>query len=287
MSEELLQNFAKSLIERREELGFNLQQIAGKTKIDIKFLKAMEDGNFEIMSEVYVRAFIRDYAEVVDLDITETLKKYDEAKIGKSYENDEVIPDENHLPSSKLNNPKTKFISPEVNELPISKINESNSTNVIAIFVGVILVILLSVYFIFLKPSSDQIIKEKPFDQVLNETKRYELESDSNKTVQTISEQQTSGLSNIVLKLLATDTVWVRLRIDNETDKEFTLKPGEKQTVSANNIINILVGNLGGIKFNINNNDYDLNGFKGQVQNLQVDKHGITKIKVAQVKVNE
>jgi len=287
MSEELLIKFAKTLQEQREKKGFSLQQISAKTRIDIKFLKAIESGNFDVMPEVYMRAFIKDYSDVVELDVGETLNKYEAAKSGKSTEGT-LLDAENVIEEKILPKAKMEFVSQEVDEKPMDSNSSSKQINPILITVAIVLVILLVVYFLFMKSSSTEIIKEKPFNQVLNEKQRFATEPV--KKAETVPDNYIKTAQNakpFSLTLVTTDTVWLRLRIDNEIDKEFILKPNEEQVISANDSIKLLVGNLGGIKFILNDKSYDFKGVKGQVQNLQVNRNGIKKIKVKQIKIDE
>jgi len=288
MSEELLKKFAQTLVEQRGKKGLTLQQISAKTRIDIKFLKAIEEGSFDVMPPVYMRAFIKDYADVLELDVVEILKAFEDAKQGKSSGEslEESVAESRKKIKSKET--KVKFISPEVNEKTVAVNNSSKSNNMILIIIAGTLIVLLAVYFLFIIPSPTVIIKEKPFDKVLNENQRFEIKPE--KTVPRAVDSSITPVQKaepFSLKLIATDTVWIRLRIDNAIDKEFTLQPNEKQTISANENIKILIGNLGGIKFKLNDKDYNFNGVKGEVQNLIVSRDSIQKIKVEKIKVDE
>ncbi|MCK7516561.1 MAG: helix-turn-helix domain-containing protein [Ignavibacteriales bacterium] len=53
--------------------------MAAKTRIDFKFLEAIDNGNFSFLPDLYVKAFIKQYAKAVDLDEQETIKKYEDA----------------------------------------------------------------------------------------------------------------------------------------------------------------------------------------------------------------
>ena len=50
MSSESLKKFSEELKTHREKNDVSLQQIHGRTRIDIKFLKAMEEGKFRCSS---------------------------------------------------------------------------------------------------------------------------------------------------------------------------------------------------------------------------------------------
>ena len=79
----MLDKYAEELREAREKKGITLQQMAAKTRIDIKFLEAIDNGNFSFLPELYVKAFLKQYAMVVGLDEKETVERYDDAKAGK------------------------------------------------------------------------------------------------------------------------------------------------------------------------------------------------------------
>lgn len=66
------------LREARQAKEFSLEQVEAQTRIRIKFLTALEEGDYEeLPGEVYTRGFLRNYALFLDLDPTEALEKYD------------------------------------------------------------------------------------------------------------------------------------------------------------------------------------------------------------------
>lgn len=65
------------LKEARIAKGYSLDDLQEKTKIQKRYLSAIEEGNYGVMpGTFYVRAFIKQYAEAVDLDPTELLETY-------------------------------------------------------------------------------------------------------------------------------------------------------------------------------------------------------------------
>ena len=90
MSSEYLKQLSEELKEAREKSKLTIEQIFTKTRIDKKYLNAIENGNFSIMPEVYIRAFIKEYAKAVGLVPSDILSKYELAKEGKSYSQTEV-----------------------------------------------------------------------------------------------------------------------------------------------------------------------------------------------------
>jgi len=72
-----MKQIGKELKEVREEKGISLDEVAEKTKIQTRFLKAIENGNWEdLPEEVYLRGFLRTYAEALGLDGKEFVESY-------------------------------------------------------------------------------------------------------------------------------------------------------------------------------------------------------------------
>ena len=80
-----LKNFASDLKEQREKANLSLQNIHQRTRIDVKFLEAIEEGKFDVIENVYLRAFIKSYTNAIGLDPDEALKNLDLARKGRLY----------------------------------------------------------------------------------------------------------------------------------------------------------------------------------------------------------
>ncbi len=80
MANESLKKFAEELRSLREKKAVSLNEIYDKTRIDVKYLNEIENGNFDVLPEVYIRAFLKKYAEMIELDSDEILSEYEIAK---------------------------------------------------------------------------------------------------------------------------------------------------------------------------------------------------------------
>ena len=69
--------FFEELRLSRENNNIDLHEIAEKTKINIKYLKLIENGDFDSLPDIYVRLFIRSYASFLGADPKLTLIEYD------------------------------------------------------------------------------------------------------------------------------------------------------------------------------------------------------------------
>ena len=70
--------FYTQFSEKRNNFNKNLSEIAESTKINIKYLEAIELGDFDILPNVYIRLFLRSYAEYLELNAEKILSEYNE-----------------------------------------------------------------------------------------------------------------------------------------------------------------------------------------------------------------
>jgi cytoskeleton protein RodZ len=71
----------------REELGVSIEEISEITKINARFLTAIETGDYSVLpGEAFCRGFIKSYSRYLGLDETEALARYDCDLQGRSFE---------------------------------------------------------------------------------------------------------------------------------------------------------------------------------------------------------
>lgn len=73
----MVSQLGEFLRQRREALGITLEELQTRTKIRIKYLEAIEAGDFEVIpGEVYLRGFIRSVANELGIDQQEAMQVY-------------------------------------------------------------------------------------------------------------------------------------------------------------------------------------------------------------------
>ena len=90
----MVENFGSYLKHERELRGVPLEEISGATKIHIRYLQALEENKFdELPGEVFIKGYIRSYANIIGSDEEEVLNIYEES-VGNKIENslDSVTP---------------------------------------------------------------------------------------------------------------------------------------------------------------------------------------------------
>jgi cytoskeletal protein RodZ len=300
----MLDKYAEELRKAREKKGITLQQMAAKTRIDIKFLEAIDNGNFSFLPELYVKAFLKQYAMVVGLDEKETVERYDDAKAGKL-----VIKEEGKsLLEQKVDIEKDREIEKETNveeetlkeivsepenkhhETPLKTFSDVSSqkthddsasknkkliTNVSIAIAATALILIF--YFLFFSDSSDIVVEEKPYDQVLQETKeRFQIE-EKEEPLQTSTEISDSLLVQI-MNVDSVDSVWVLVIYDDVSKEDFMLYPGRSKTVRASRNFKFTFGNSGVVSLKLNNSPLNFEGRRRSVRHFKVDSSGIERL---------
>jgi cytoskeletal protein RodZ len=72
------------------------------------------------------------------------------------------------------------------------------------------------------------------------------------------------------LAVEATEDTWMKIMVDGQNTKEYNLKPGDKIVVEADSKYNILIGNAGGVKMDLNDKPLPSPGKSGQVVNIEL-----------------
>ncbi|PRS03756.1 cell shape determination protein RodZ [Bacillus halotolerans] len=268
------------LKEAREEKAMSLDDLQAATKIQKRYLTALEEGNYDIIpGKFYVRAFIKQYAEAVGLDADQLFEEH-KKDIPNTYHDDV---------SEKISGMNLQKEMPK----PASKALELLPT--ILVILGVIVVIAI-VYAIiqFANHKNDDnsnaaseksIAKseskyEIPKDSTLkeNQTNSSEKETDTKKetkdkedkkedsdsdnlevketgTEGSVTTYEVSGADKIELELKASDNSWIRVRDENSSSlKEGTLKKDEtyKKDITDQKQVEIRTGYAPNLKIKIN-----------------------------------
>ncbi|WP_144483414.1 helix-turn-helix domain-containing protein [Bacillus pumilus] len=293
----------KRLIEAREEKGMSLEDLQTVTKIQKRYLLAIEQGNYDIIpGKFYVRAFIKQYAEAVGLNPEQLFEEF--RKDVPSTYNDEV--------SDKLSNIKPQRELPK----PASKVLELLPTILI---IGGVLVVIAIIYVIVQAVNhdsgqknnqtapqqseskyevsedsslaKDQKKKEKASsDDQEKSSKKDDSSKDSSKDDETVSLKaantegstttyEASGTKEMELTISATKASWLRVRDESgKVLKMGELKDGEsfKTDLSELSQVDIRLGNATGIDIKVNDETlkYELDPKNTMTQNIVIVNKG-------------
>lgn len=269
MANESLKNFADELKNIRETKGITLQYIASRTKIDIKYLQAIEEANFGILPELYVRAFIKEYANTIDLNAAEIIKKFDQAKHGiteteSKHEHEKLFV---HEKAEEKNKPVEEEKSSSSALIEINFKNILTNRNNILITGASLIVILVLVYFLFINRSETEIIAEEPNDELTTggNNKRFEIDSMEHAL---IAAPQDDSLD---LQISTSGRVWVKVLKDNKEVFRSFIESNQKKNFRAYKEFRVVVGNAGAVKMSLENKELMLNTKMGEIRNYIIN----------------
>jgi hypothetical protein len=211
----MLKNFAYDLKNIRESKGITLNDIYFLTKIHHSNFEKIESGDFNFQPQTYIRAFLRQYARVLNLDDEEVLRNYDLAKMGKYHPKSiypeeskqditnspvpEVLVEKTNAPEKiserdKFDNKKLVQVNDKKDEsnsnyvVPKSSFYEKDNENILpkifkvagsVILVALVVIgIYLIVKYMFLEKTTgnkNEIVRQSNFDDVVKEQEKKML----------------------------------------------------------------------------------------------------------------
>lgn len=227
----------------------SLEDISAATRINVKFLQAIEDGQFSILPQAYIRAFIRDYAVQVGLNPDDCIKKYEQST-HLEINNETASP-----------NPSTK--------VRLSKQKGASQTTVLAIL-AIIVVVGLIGSLTFFRDGSKKTVEEIPFQQAVEETEKKPTPDSS---IANLSKHSPQGLlppvsvsgDSLILFISASESAWISLIIDEKVKSEVLLLADKSMQWKAAHDFKLTVGNAGGISIKLNNREIPSLGKRGVV----------------------
>jgi cytoskeletal protein RodZ len=256
-----MNTFSEDLRKERVTRNISLSDIASKTHINLKYLEAIEQGSFDILPQTYIRAFLREYADVVGLPIAETIKKYDVMVVGKYSQEAGAIGGSGWSGTSpSLPDEPGKLKSAEVTEKELSK-----QRLIIWTIIGVPVVVAIAFLLNYALSGNDiATVQETPFQEVVRE------QEEENKPPAVDSSKEIAAATPVVsdsltLQGTTTDSVWMSVVIDNNPPVEHLFPPHTSHVWHAKQNIILTLGNAGGINFTLNGKNIGTLGKRGAV----------------------
>lgn len=289
MASETLQKFAEELRTAREAKGISILQIHSRTKIDPKFLSAIENAEFEILPELYVRAFIKEFAQTIDLNPKEVIQKFDIAKAGltekasvkestvqsvqtpeqgteKILEHEKRTTDEFSAQQPKEVGP-THTIHTQLTDEQPKKLFYTN----LNVIIGVIVLIVAAVvfYFALFYESSPEIIADQQEQTVSEKSERFEVTKPVPAAVDSVP---VAPIISDSLRLLVqnSEQVWVKVLSDGKIIKQGIVQKNTTLNFKAMKQFGISIGNAGVVKLFFNEKPVKNVGRLGEIRNITI-----------------
>ncbi|MBI4429704.1 MAG: DUF4115 domain-containing protein [Ignavibacteriales bacterium] len=247
-----LEEFGRELQKLRQERRVSLMDISSSTRINLKFLEAIEAGRFSVLPQTYIRAFLKEYADAVSAPVEEILKKYDKARQAQS---------PIAASGAQLREQKDRATSTE--QVPSHSFSSVIRKN--AVFAGFALAALTLTAYLISTSSGDgtaQPPSEVSFDNVVKETEAATTrKSAASPSVPILNPPRDS----LRLEMATRDSVWMSILIDGKRTEEYLFAPNRRKTWVAKQRFSITMGNAGGATFILNGKELGVLGKRGAV----------------------
>jgi cytoskeletal protein RodZ len=240
-----MSEFYTELKELRESQNIDLDEIHSRTKINMEYLLALENGQFDILPLPYVRLFLRAYVTEIGGNADEALQQLDifqGRKVGK------LIPKKTE--QDELKNPqlKHKTLTPSQSRTP-TKVRQD------LIKGGLLLIVFLFAIFIIKKINEERssaiiengeiVLAENP-DAITNDQLVNNYVDDVSQTVAMAVEPP------LKLKIVTSERIWYRIESDSSAPQAGFLTVGEEKSLSFENEIYVRLNQTAGTTLYIN-----------------------------------
>lgn len=262
------------LLAARERSGQTIEYMSTETKIPKQMLQYLETDNFEALpAKVYVKSFLRTYADALDLDPQHVLGKY-ELQTGQTH--------------------RTKGDHWEI-ESEVVEEKLRSPLLVRRLVIGAIIVIAIVVVIVKLATRREEPAEKDAARAISGDLRQELLERREPATavpppvVETPAAAETReppGPMELVVSANPTDTCWIELEtisiVDQQTERTdytFSLQPGRTRTFQATEEFRFLkIGNAGGIVLSLDGTKLPTLGKKGKViTNYSVTRENLPK----------
>ncbi len=249
----------------REKQKLTLKDISQKSRIHIKYLEAIESGNYKDIPAVYDKLFFQTYISFLDIN--------DKEKLMEEYR---VIRGERQLPD-KFSDRANKTGSGD-------KAGSGNQIKKIYFIIPTaVLIIIVLILAMYTKDADEQgapPVKELSVKEVVAE---YNKEEEAKKAAEQALKDSIAQAGKLNVDIFGLEKTWMRVIKDHKDTTEYLLKPDDKVALSADSVMTFLIGNANGLKLSVNGKDEGKVGNKGEIITfMKVTSQGIVAKKVKQ-----
>lgn len=232
---------------RREALGLTLEEVHQHLRIPVRSLQAIEDGHFDVFdSPQYAKGFVRSYATLLGLDPEPLVQA-----VGSAY------------PARRA----PQLVAPG-GEVPIRPVAPPSRFRRLAAWVALAAVVgLLWLGYVGYRQlrafySAPQPPESQPPPV---EVSPAPTQAGPPRADRALPPPALAGESAVRLALTAEDVSWLRVVADGRRVFEGFLRAGERREWEAGSSLQVVIGNAGGVRVQVNGQDLGILGAPGEV----------------------
>ena len=236
----------------RIEKKVKLEDIAKSSRIQLEYLRALEEGDLIKIPEVYDKLFFRSYLKNLKVDVEYYYNEFIEYR-------------------KRIRVDKTTTL------INFGKHSETDRKIINYRNLFVILPLLIVILVIWLLIRNTEIIDTKPKEVVQEidiKSIIEEMQSEEKSLEKEVTPEEVQ--TKLKLDIKGLEKTWFRVVIDKRDTSEYLLNKGDHINLTANGSFEFLIGRADGLNLNLNGNDLSLLGPDSMVVSyMLVDSSGI------------
>lgn len=243
-------DFGATFKKARESKGISLNQIAIETRISTRFLMAIENEEFNLLpGGIFNRGFIRTYAQRVGLDPEQAVADYERVA-------------DYHEPAAEPMRAMSARAKPK-------------DRNLYPVAVGALL-LLIVIFYVATRQTTTT-----PLSQPAPPPPPVPAAAPPTTPPQTTSaaaepEPATPSKEALAVDIEAREPTWIKVTKDgNNVVPGEILQPGMTRRFTAQNSIDLIIGNAGGLKIKVNDQEIKRLGKSGQVREFTITSQNL------------
>ncbi|MDD8017588.1 MAG: DUF4115 domain-containing protein [Bacteroidota bacterium] len=248
-----MNTYSQDLKKEREAKNITLADIAKKTRINIKYLEAIEQGAFDILPQTYIRAFIKAYADAIGVNAQEALKNY---RIQVSH-------------SVEVSSPASAIVTPIMQTEVVDEMRLKHKKARRLLYGGLALAGLVFVSAYLMEHTgankTQQTVKEIPFQNIVKEQEQLKSTAviDTVDPAKILPAAVKNSPDSMVLRIAASDSVWFKITRDSLPSRSGYMMGGRHRTYFAKNEFKLSLSDAHAVKLYLNGIELQPLGKKG------------------------
>lgn len=233
--------FGTWLRRQREMREIDLREIAERTKISLRYLKAMEQDRFDVLpAPVFAKGFLREYAKYVGLDPDEAVNFYLAARQGEDDGED----------------------APEVEVAPVRSRELASRSRTAVVVLLVVLAFAAALYLVVYQRSRDDGARGEP-PPIAAPVTSTPAAGEAAGTPPAPDPAEAEPAAPLVVTLDFTERCWVEAEVDGRQEVSRLFVAGESLQLDGERVVELSnLGNPSGVEVQVNGEPYRIEGVR-------------------------
>jgi cytoskeleton protein RodZ len=238
----------------REAMGLSLEEVEQATKIRRKYLQALENEQFDLLpGAVYAKAFLKNYARFLNLDVEETMEAYSRLFIREA------------PPRSPERSTPRRTKEPVKVNVP-GKPRYWLYLAAFVVLIGLTISLFYGARGMGLLPPADRTIEETRRNPAQVPQRMDENNQTPDGQARTPDEQAVPDQTGVNLVLnVKSDRSWMRVIVDGDPAFQGEVPAGQSKNFEARDKIAVTLGNAGVVEVLLNEQNLGFLGGEGAV----------------------